>query len=351
MPASETETSRRVLEVLRFAVPWDASVAVVGPEVASIGRRIVEPLSPELSDADAIERLEAMRAEGCEFLIVGASAYPWLDTRSGLGNHLETRYRLVDRCAESCAVYALHGAGGRKGADGLPLPPVDLIRITSGLYRRATDPDAVYRRFEATGEENAAWIGDKLAANGAAIGEFDALLDFGCGCGRVTRRWKDLPGKVHGSDYNPNLASWCAEHLGFGDFRANGAEPPLPYEDDTFDFIYSFSIFTHLDEPLQIPWMRELARVVRPGGLLLITVSGETRAQSLPRWEQSREAFEAGHLIVAKPERTGTNACAVLHPPSYVRETLIERLEVVDHEPGVPRAALQDGWLLRSPAT
>ena len=112
------------------------------------------------------------------------------------------------------------------------------------------------------------------------------MMDFGCGCGRVTRHLKDLPGNVHGSDYNPHLVHWCAEHLPFGEFRTNDAEPPLPYDDDFFDFLYSISIFTHLDEPLQVPWMHELARVVRPGGLLLITVMGEDRLRSIPAWEQ-----------------------------------------------------------------
>ena len=352
MPASETETGRRVLDLLRFAVPWDAAVAVVGTELESIGRRLVVPLSPDLTDADAIERLEALRGEGCEFLVVGSAAFDWLDARPRLSEHLDTRYRLVDRDPEACTVYALHGAAGRTGGDGLPLPPVDMIRMTSGLYRRASDPEAIYRRFEATGAESAAFIRDKLSDNGVAMEQLGSLLDFGCGCARVVRHWSDLPGAVHGSDYNPNLMRWCAENLSFAEFLANGAEPPLPYEDDTFDFLYSISIFTHLEEPLQVPWMRELARVARPGGLLLITVSGTDHARSLPGWEdQFREAFEAGRLVVRRPERTGSNACAVFHPPSYVRDTLTRGLEIVDHEGGVAQAGRQDALLLRKPVS
>jgi SAM-dependent methyltransferase len=357
MPASETKTSRRVLDLLRFAVPWDAAVAVVGSEAEGIGRRLVMPLLPdgqtaaELSDADAITRLEALRSEGYEFLVVGPSAYGWLDERSGLRHHLETRYRLVDHAAEGGVVYALHGGAGRTGADGLPLPPADMIRMTSGLYRRASDPEVLYERFETGGATSAAWIRDLLARNGVDMNEVDALLDFGCGCGRVVRHWSDLPGSVHGSDYNPNLVRWCSDNLPFATFVANAAEPPLPYADGSFDFLYSISIFTHLDEPLQMPWMRELTRVVRPGGLILITVAGEDYAHNLPGWEQVREAFGAGRLVVRKPERTGSNACAVLHPPEYVRDTLTAGLEIVDHEPGVRHAGRQDALLLRTPVS
>ena len=247
-------------------------------------------------DGDAIERLEALRAEGCEFLIVGSQAFAWLDARADFKHHLETQYRLVDHDPEACAVYALHGAAARTGADGLPLPPPDMIRMTSGLYRRASDPEAIHRRYQATGVDSAAWIRDTLSRHGVAMDELGALLDFGCGCGRVARHWTDLPGTVHGCDYNPNLVRWCAEHLPSAEFRANGDEPPLPYADDSFDFLYSISIFTHLAEPLQIPWMKELVRVVRPGGLMLITVSGETYARDLPAWEAvSRSLRELGN--------------------------------------------------------
>jgi SAM-dependent methyltransferase len=355
MTTSQTDTSRRVLEVLRFAVPWDASVAVVGREVEDIGRRVVTPLArdgeTDLSADAAIARLEALRADGCEYLVVGASGLDWLDARPGFTAHLDTDYRLVDRDDDACAVYAVHGAGGRTGADGLPLPPVDMIRITQGLYRRAANPDLLYQRFENTGAETAGWIRDILTRNGAAIEGMGAVMDFGCGCGRVTRYLKDLPGSVHGSDYNPHLVHWCAGHLAFGEFRTNDAEPPLPYDDDSFDFLYSISIFTHLDEPLQVPWMRELARVVRPGGLLLITVMGEDRLRSIPAWEHLREPFEAGELVVTKPERAGSNACAVYHPQEYVRETLAGSLEIVDYEAGSPAAVRQDGILLRTPVS
>ena len=354
MTANQIETSPQVLELLQFAVPYDAAVAVVGPEVEAIGRRIVAPLSPDgqspadLSDEAAVARLEALRAQDFEFLVVSPSAYAWLDARPGFRDHLEAEYRLVVRDPDACAVYALHGASGRTGADGLPLPPVDMIRMTSGL-RKAAGPDAVYRRFERSSADTAGWIRDKLTGHGTQLDERSALLDFGCGCGRVARRWSELSGAVHGTDYNPLLVQWCNAHLAFADFATNALEPPLPYADDSFDFLYSISIFTHLDEPLQVPWMRELVRVVRPGGLILITVSGEEHVRSLPGWEQFRPSFEAGELVVTKPERSGSNACAVYHPLGYVRDKLTRGLELLDHEPGVSQAGGQDGVLLRTP--
>ena len=354
MTTSQAQTNERILDLLGLAVPWNAAVAVVGDDVRDIGRRVVMPLGSEgdgrLSDDAAIARLEALRADGCEYLVVGASAYDWIDARPGFMQHVEQRYRLVDRAADACAVYALHGAAGRTGSDGLPLPPVDMIRMTQGLYRRASDPDAVYRRFEATGAESAAWIANLLARNGERIEDMSAILDFGCGCGRVTRHWKELDARVCGSDYNAHLVRWCAEHLAFGEFRPNEAAPPLPFDDATFDFAYAISVFTHLEEARQLPWIGELTRVVRPGGLLLITVMSEERLRSIPAWERLREPFEAGELVVVRSERSGSNSCAVYHPLNYIRNTLTRDLEIVDYDAGSPAVANQDGLLLRTPA-
>jgi SAM-dependent methyltransferase len=354
MVTRETDPGRRMLDRLRLAVPWDAAVVTLGAEAEGIGRRVVVPLlddggaGADLSDEALIARLEKLRAEGCEYLVVAASAYGLLAQAPGLERHLESRYRLMER-ADDCAVYALHGVDRRTGADGLPLPPVDLVRITSGLYRRATDPDAIARRYEATGAQGAAWIRSMLARNGIDIDALGDLLDFGCGCGRVTRHWKDLPGHVHGTDYNPHLVGWCAEHLTFADFALNSFDPPLPFGDACFDLVYSISIFTHLDEPLQVPWMRELTRVVRPGGWLLITLSGEERLRSLPAWNRLREPFEAGGLVVTKAERWGTNACAVYHPRPYVDETLTAGLELLEYASGGADDVRQDAVLLRKP--
>jgi SAM-dependent methyltransferase len=343
------------MDVLRFAVPWDAAVATVGAEVEGIGRRVVVPFAGDSeagfdeSDAAAVARLESLRAEGCEYLIVSASADRWLEGLPGLGQHLDDHYRLVVREQGMCTVYALHPTGDAMGADGLPLPPTHLIRLTTGIFRRAMKPNVLQERYEAGGAKGAAWIRTMLGRNGVEMDGLRALLDFGCGCGRVLRHWKDLPARVHGTDYNPHLVRWCEEHLTFGTFATNSLEPALPFADRSFDLVYAISIFTHLDEPLQRPWISELGRIVRPGGLVLITVSGERRLRSIPAWERLREPFEAGELVVTKPDRVGTNACAVFHPFSYLRDTLATGFEMIDYVSGGAIDVNQDAVLLRTP--
>ena len=49
-------------------------------------------------------------------------------------------------------------------------------------------------------------------------------------------------------------------------------EPPLPYADGLFDFVYANSVFTHVPCQLMDAWAGELRRIIRPGGFLIFSV-------------------------------------------------------------------------------
>ncbi len=72
--------------------------------------------------------------------------------------------------------------------------------------------------------------------------EVGALLDWGCGCGRVLRHWSDVHGtRVCGCDINPRMVDWCNEHLPFAHVVINELKPPLPFGEAEFDLVYAFS--------------------------------------------------------------------------------------------------------------
>jgi len=92
----------------------------------------------------------------------------------------------------------------------------------------------------------------------------------------------------------------------------NAIEPPLAFADATFDLVYAISVFTHLPETLQWPWIVELHRVIEPGGVLLLTLSGEGDFERIT--ESEREQFRRGELVVVDADYAGTNMCGVYHP-------------------------------------
>jgi len=231
--------------------------------------------------------------------------------------------------------------------DGLPFPPEKLIHTVAGT------PDTAW--FWQGGRLGAQTLTDLLARRGIDLTTCAAILDFGCGCGRVIRHLAALAprARLHGTDYNPALIRWCRTHLALPDatFSRNDLAPPTSLPDAGFDLVYAFSVFTHLTEPLQHAWLAELRRVTRPGGLILITTHGERYLEKLTG--NDRDAYLRGDTVVWSGDDAGKNRCATFHPPAYVRERLAPAagLEVLEFAPeGALGNPHQDAWLLRRPA-
>lgn len=229
----------------------------------------------------------------------------------------------------------------RQGAsDRLPIPPFSLRILVAG------SPDIGW--FLDSGRQGAETIRAALLRNGMDVARCRAILDFGCGCGRVTRHWATLASEVHGTDLHPRLVEWCRRNLGFGRFRTNGLAPPLDYENGRFDLVYALSVFTHLPEALQHAWMAELFRVLRPGGSLVLTTHGRRYLDRLDADEQRR--FAAGEIVVKNEGPPGSNLCGTYHPEAWVRTRLARGFDILDF---VPEGALgnpwQDLYLLRRP--
>ncbi len=112
------------------------------------------------------------------------------------------------------------------------------------------------------------------------------ILDFGCGCGRVITWLQQLDSKYQyfGTDIDPEAITWCQENLAnFGEYAVNPHLPPTEYADNYFDLVYSISVFTHLSEDMQFAWLKELSRITKPGGYLLLTTHNRRCNQRLQR--------------------------------------------------------------------
>lgn len=205
-----------------------------------------------------------------------------------------------------------------------------------------------YRNYYEGGRETAEWVKNELAPYTSLHGQH--LLDWGCGPGRVIRHLPAVVGggcQFTGTDANAESVAWCRAHLPGITFLHNGMSPPLALAAGSVDAAYGISIFTHLSAAGHVSWLAELLRVLRPGGVLLLTTHGAAFRAILTPAEQAR--FDAGELVERRQVREGHRVFAAFQPPAFLRQLFGERLVVLRHEPGQQRGqrVSQDVWLLR----
>lgn len=121
--------------------------------------------------------------------------------------------------------------------------------------------------FESVQVEKILGIANEL---GAGIGPGAAVLDFGCGRGRLVRELRARGYRSCGCDIeflyheDPKAESMLRD----GVLRMIGETPyRLPFEDDTFDLVFSYQVFEHVRNYNEA--LAEIARVLKPGGVTL----------------------------------------------------------------------------------
>ncbi|HKU68480.1 MAG TPA: class I SAM-dependent methyltransferase [Candidatus Baltobacteraceae bacterium] len=91
------------------------------------------------------------------------------------------------------------------------------------------------------------------------------ILDAGCGIGYVVN---DLAAKgFDASGVDANAISLQKAQQGSGKFYL-ASDYRLPFEDDTFDVVGSYTVLEHIGDPNL--FLREQVRVLRPGGAIIV---------------------------------------------------------------------------------
>lgn len=117
-----------------------------------------------------------------------------------------------------------------------------------------TAPDFVFKRLE------------EIVAGFSPYGQNKRLLDVGFGSGVIMQTAARAGWTVMGQEISGTAVAH-ARSLGFEVFR--GELVDAKYEDDYFDVITCSEVFEHVPDPRELAF--EMARILRPGGLLWAT--------------------------------------------------------------------------------
>jgi SAM-dependent methyltransferase len=120
---------------------------------------------------------------------------------------------------------------------------------------------------------------------GVGISEFETVIDWGVGCGRIMRHFLERREgtrtglkTIVGVDIDEMNVKWCQDNLSnlsegvhFRLLSLEGFDLPS----SSVDLLYGISIFTHLSEHNQHIWLSEIRRVLKPSAIAILTVHGE----------------------------------------------------------------------------
>jgi ubiquinone/menaquinone biosynthesis C-methylase UbiE len=154
-----------------------------------------------------------------------------------------------------------------------------------------------------------------------------AVLDMGCGNGAVGRaltRYLTPPGHYEGLDIHGPAIVWLQEHYRrYPNFRfthanvwnkmynpggtVQAADYRFPFADASFDLVLLKSVFTHMLPPDLPTYLREVHRVLKPGGRSVITYF-LLNSESRQLIEQGKDVHGLRH------EYGGDPLCRIAHP-------------------------------------
>ncbi len=95
------------------------------------------------------------------------------------------------------------------------------------------------------------------------------VLDAGCGVGAYTRAFQEAGAWALGVDVEEDRVAEALRE-GSGPCFAVASVERLPFGDASFDVVFSHEVLEHVEDDLQA--LREAARVLRPGGALVLFV-------------------------------------------------------------------------------
>jgi SAM-dependent methyltransferase len=133
------------------------------------------------------------------------------------------------------------------------------------------------------------------------------VLEIGCGVARIGLPLMPHIGHWHGSDISENMLNVARGRLLEAGVSADKfsltplARPRLPFPDASFDAVYSIAVFIHMDKEDFFLYLREAARVLKPGGRLFFDHWNIANPTGLKRFLYEANYFDkAGDPAVRK---------------------------------------------------
>jgi SAM-dependent methyltransferase len=139
------------------------------------------------------------------------------------------------------------------------------------------------------------------------------VLDVGCGTGNYLVRFRDMGLDAHGIEPAPGMIE-AAKRLDPTLDIQRGTATSLPFPDATFDFVLAIEVFRYLHLEDTRAGLREMFRVLRPGGKLFVTMVNRYALDGFYLFQRARQRIKGREFDNTNPH------CEFFTPAELVRE-------------------------------
>jgi ubiquinone/menaquinone biosynthesis C-methylase UbiE len=143
------------------------------------------------------------------------------------------------------------------------------------------------------------------------------LLEVGVGAGTDHLQWARAGAECHGVDLTDAAIRTTEERLRIYGLRSSLQRvnaQALPFDDETFDVVYSWGVIHHSDNPAEI--ISEILRVLKPGGQFIGMLYGRRSVTVVKLWVRyallkGKPWLSPANVVWNRMESVGTKSYTV----------------------------------------
>lgn len=165
------------------------------------------------------------------------------------------------------------------------------------------------------------------------------VLDLGAGAGKVEQmNFRESVSKVCGVDLDPRVTSNPFLHE-----AKVGSGGRIPYDDNTFDVVFSDNVLEHLDDPEEV--FVDIARVLKPGGKFLFKTPNKVHYMPLiarltpHRFHAFINRLRGREVVDTFPTRYRVNSRRDIYRCGKVAGMIVKELQSIEGRPEYMRFA------------